>query len=258
MNIITSQGSQAHLAEALVVLRAARCVAALTGAGISVASGIPDFRSPGGLWTVFSPDEYATLDVFCRNPAKAWELYRALGKVLLGKKANAAHHALVELERQGRLHGIVTQNVDHLHQQAGSTRVFEIHGEHQHLQCLRCGALVPLEERHFHQPEMPRCKACAFPLKPNVVLFGENVRQLDEIHEFIAACDLLLVAGTSAQVYPAAALPAMVRGHGGRIFVFNREPILSDGGHDHGADFFFQGDASVTLPLLAAALRQGG
>ena len=135
--------AEEHLAAALATLRTAKCVAALTGAGISVASGIPDFRSPGGIWTIFSPEEYATLEVFYRNPGKAWKLYRALGQVLRDKRPNPAHEALVDLERLGRLHGIVTQNVDNLHQLAGSTRVFEIHGEHLHLQCLRCSDLIP-------------------------------------------------------------------------------------------------------------------
>lgn len=258
MKTIVAKTAEEHLPAALTALRTARCVAALTGAGISVASGIPDFRSAGGLWTVFSPEEYATIEVFYRNPAKAWELYRALGRELLGKKPNPAHLALVDLERQGRLHGIVTQNIDNLHQLAGSTRVLEIHGEHQHLQCLHCSTLVPVEERYFQETEIPRCPVCAFPLKPNVVLFGEDVRQLDEIHEFIAACDLLLVIGTSAQVYPAAALPSMVRRNGGKLFEFNREPSLPGEAYGTGADFFFQGDAGTTLPRLASALRQVG
>lgn len=130
------------------------------------------------------------------------KLYRALGQVLRDKRPNPAHEALVDLERLGRLHGIVTQNVDNLHQLAGSTRVFEIHGEHLHLQCLRCSDLIPLEARHLGETEIPRCPACAFPLKPNVVLFGEDARQLDEIHEFIEACDLLLVIGTRPKSIP--------------------------------------------------------
>ncbi|MBP7517356.1 MAG: RNA polymerase subunit sigma, partial [Desulfobulbus sp.] len=137
MQVIRPAGAPPEaLAAAAARLRSARKAVALTGAGVSVASGIPDFRSAGGLWTVFSPDEYATLEVFHRDPAKAWELYRALGRTLLGRSPNPAHHALAEMERQGLIQGIITQNVDNLHQQAGSTRVFEIHGDHQHLQCL--------------------------------------------------------------------------------------------------------------------------
>lgn len=249
---VIAQGASAQLyAEAATRLRAARKPAALTGAGISVGSGIPDFRSPGGLWTIFSPEEYATLEVFIRNPAKAWELFRTLGKVLEDKQPNAAHRALAQLEQLGMLHGIVTQNIDALHQQAGSSRVFEIHGDHRHLHCLQCGESIPVAVSHFRTTEIPRCALCGYPLKPNVVLFGEAVRDLDAIHAFIADCDLLLVVGTSAQVYPAAALPAMVRQNGGSIFEFNRETAL--GGPSRSGDLFFQGDVVHTLPALAKA-----
>ncbi|MBM9537294.1 SIR2 family NAD-dependent protein deacylase [Desulfobulbus alkaliphilus] len=259
MYITISQNETTHLAEAATVLRTATKVVALTGAGISVASGIPDFRSPGGLWTVFSPEEYATLEVFLHDPAKAWQLYRALGKVLLGKKPNPAHLALAELEQAGLVHGIITQNVDNLHQQAGSRRVFEIHGDHQHLQCLQCDLLQPAVYDHFHSSETPICPQCGFPLKPNVVLFGEAVRDLEAIHHFIADCDLLLAIGTSAQVYPAAELPSLVRRNGGSIFECNREQALTAWGYGSSTrakNFFFQGDAEVTLPLLAAACQQ--
>ena len=198
--------NESSLTKAAAAMRTATKAVALTGAGISVGSGIPDFRSLGGLWTIFSPEEYATIDVFYRNPAKAWELYRALGKVLLGKKANPGHLALAELEQQGNLSGIITQTIDNLHQQAGSCRVFEIHGDHQHLHCLQCDLLQPLEAAHYQTTTVPRCEHCGFPLKPNVVLFGETVRDLEAINDFIKDCDLLLVIGTSAQVYPAAAL----------------------------------------------------
>jgi NAD-dependent deacetylase len=259
MRVIIPYKKEEHLAEAATALRTANKPAALTGAGISVGSGIPDFRSPGGLWTVFSPEEYATLEVFFRDPAKAWELYRALGKTLLGKKPNPAHQALAEMAQQGWLQGIVTQNIDNLHQQAGSSPVFEIHGDHQHLQCLQCDNLQPAEVHHYQTTNVPRCGQCGFPLKPNVVLFGEDVRDIEAIHAFIADCDLLLVIGTSAQVYPAAALPSMVRKNGGRIFEFNREQTLSVsayGGKAQSGDFFFQGDVGQTLPMLTRACHK--
>ncbi len=258
MKTITPGTDSPDLAEAAAAVRDASKTVALTGAGISVGSGIPDFRSPGGLWTRFSPEEYATLDVFYRNPAKAWKLYRELGKALLGKKPNPAHLALADLEQHGWLQGIITQNVDHLHQAAGSSRVFEIHGDHQHLHCLQCDTLQFIEAELYRNAEIPRCPTCGFPLKPNVVLFGESVRGLDEIYDFISDCDLLLVVGTSAQVYPAASLPAMVKERGGRILEFNRDQIVSfqnPGAVVRSADFFFQGDVGVTLPMLACACR---
>lgn len=254
MQVIAPGKNEQALAEAAHLMWSAKQPAALTGAGISVGSGIPDFRSPGGLWTIFSPEEYATIEVFYRDPAKAWELFRALGKVLINKQPNAAHRALATLEQQGQLHGIVTQNIDNLHQQAGSSRVFEIHGDHQHLHCLQCGDLQPITPEILQTTGVPRCARCGFPLKPNVVLFGEAVRDIEAIHEFIAGCDLLLVIGTSAQVFPAAALPSIVRQNGGHIFEFNREPTLE--GKARPGDFFFQGDVAQTLPMLAKACRE--
>ncbi|NNK95073.1 MAG: RNA polymerase subunit sigma [Desulfobacterales bacterium] len=253
MIVINSKTNDKALSQAAKSLQAARKAAALTGAGISVGSGIPDFRSPGGLWSVYAPDEYATLDVFYQNPQKAWQLYRALGNVLLGKSANPAHAALAELERIEILRGVVTQNVDNLHQQAGNQVVFEIHGDHQHLQCLQCGELLPVREEHYRLEDMARCSQCAYPLKPNVVLFGEAVRSIDEIDEFISDCDLLLVVGTSAQVYPAAGLPMTVKRNGGQVFEFNQEQTLGRdpfSGMGTITDYFFQGDVVEMLPLL--------
>lgn len=257
--VIWEQGDNREiLIEAVGLLKRANKVAALTGAGISVASGIPDFRSPGGLWSVYAPDEYATLDVFYHNPAKAWDLYRALGRTLVGKTANPAHQALADLENKGVLHGIITQNIDNLHQQAGSRTVLEIHGDHQHLQCLQCSVLEPVCQEHLDSGSVPVCPNCEFPLKPNVVLFGEAVRHLGEIQDLIEECDLLLVIGTSAQVYPAAGLPGIVKRNGGIIFEFNKEQAL--GGSPYSVvgtmtDYFFRGDVVNTLPELCLALE---
>jgi NAD-dependent deacetylase len=239
----------------------ARSPAALTGAGISVESGIPDFRSPGGLWSVFEPGEYATLSCFLRDPEKAWKLYRAMGETLEGKQPNAGHRALAELEAEGHLTGVVTQNVDGLHQAAGSRTVLEIHGEHTQLHCVGCGRLDPLEPVHLKAGPVPRCPDCDHPLKPNVVLFEEPVRKMGEIYRLLASSDLLLVIGTSAQVVPASMFPAEVRARGGGLIEFNVEPTtLSESllGPD---DALVQGLASVTLPRVvqrAIELRGSG
>ena len=246
-----------HLEEAAEKFKTATCPVALTGAGISVNSGIADFRSPGGVWTIFSPDEYATLDVFLKTPQKAWKLYRELGKGLLGKKPNQAHQVLADFEEKGLLQGLVTQNVDNLHQTAGSKNVLEIHGDHQHLQCLRCETTIPVTSAHYATKDVPTCVDCHSPLKPNVVLFGEAVRCLDRIENLIVNCDLLLVIGTSAQVYPAAGLPALVKQQGGLIYEFNQEPALSASGYTKTSsisDFFFEGDLAATLPLFGRSV----
>lgn len=254
MKIIVPGGDERNLEEAVRKLRSAKLPLALTGAGISVASGIPDFRSPGGLWTRFAPNEYATLEVFLQKPEKAWQLYRALGRILEGKEPNEAHYALARLEKNGLLHGVITQNVDMLHQRAGSRIVLEIHGEHRHLQCLQCGELEEADEEHYRTRSTPVCRHCGYILKPNVVLFGEAVRKLDEIHFLLQHCDLLLVVGTSAQIHPAAALPFLVKQNNGLIYEFNLEETMLTCGQaaeSAGSDFFFRGNAAETLQLFA-------
>ncbi|MEJ2057804.1 MAG: NAD-dependent deacylase [Desulfofustis sp.] len=259
MNVIKSEDDR-RLADAAALIRRSSKTVALTGAGISVGSGIPDFRSPGGLWSVFAPDEYATLEVFQRDPEKAWELYRALGKTLLGKVHNPAHRALAQLEERHLLAGVVTQNVDNLHQQAGSRAVLEIHGDHQHLQCLQCSHIEAVLDEHYQKGAIPHCPDCSAPLKPNVVLFGEPVRQMDAIERLTAGCELLLVIGTSAQVYPAAGLPLAVKHQGGVIFEFNREQALGRdqfSGASMITDYFFEGDVERTLPMLLSEVFPG-
>lgn len=257
MKTIIPHINHEYLQEAVEKFKAASCPAALTGAGISVNSGIADFRSPGGVWTIFSPDEYATLDAFLRTPEKAWQLYREMGKGLFGKKPNQAHRVLADFEQNGFLKGLVTQNVDNLHQAAGSKNVLEIHGDHQHLQCLRCDTIVPVTSGHYSMEGVPACGHCHSPLKPNVVLFGEDVRNLDEIEALLADCDLLLVIGTSAKVYPAAGFPQLIKDRGGLIYEFNQEPALSSLGRFRTspiADYFFEGDLAATLPLFGRSV----
>ena len=252
MKTIT-QSQHEHLAEAAARLRNARKAVALTGAGISVESGIDDFRSPGGLWSHYPPEEYATIEAFRRTPEKSWKLFRALGKGLVDKRPNTAHHVLADMENTGTIQGVVTQNVDNLHQDSGSRVVLEIHGNHRNLQCLGCGDVSLPSHDIFNKDEMPTCQHCRRPLKPDVVLFGEPVRSLDEIQSLVHRCDVLLVIGTSAQVYPAAALPEQVKGAGGLIFEFNISETVLSRGDDRSAvscDYFFQGSASIMLELL--------
>jgi len=294
--------------EALEVLRSARHPVALTGAGISVESGIPDFRSPGGLWEVFSPEEYATYQVFEAEPAKAWELYRAIEEKVRPARPNPAHIALARLEEMGLLRAIITQNVDGLHQAAGSKRVWEIHGDHQNLHCPVCDTTRPTRPEDFEtpvapvapvataagerrgqpppkprpeqqqpscQPAFPLCEDCGHALKPNVVLFGEAVRDLEAIIGELEPCDLLIVVGTSAQVAPSSNFPHAVKHRGGQIMEFNSEPtLLSGSGEADGGlscllmgglagmeaaepvtDFLFLGKAGLTLPGFVEAVE---
>jgi NAD-dependent deacetylase len=248
---ITSSALE-HCGESVRRFRAAKKAVALTGAGISVESGIDDFRSPGGLWSRFPPDEYATMDVFRRNPEKSWRLFRALGSDLVGKKPNGAHLALAELEDEGCLRGIVTQNIDNLHQQGGSRTVLEMHGNHHYLQCPGCGIIRVLPDSLLHSDDVPHCHRCHAVVKPNVVLFGENVHCYDEIDDLLQDCDLLMVVGTSAQVYPAALLPDKVSRSGGLIYEFNIDTTALTAKR---CDYFFQGPASVMLRRFLESLK---
>jgi NAD-dependent deacetylase len=202
--------------------------------------------------------EYATLSCFLNDPAKAWRLYRALGHSVAGKHPNAAHRALAELERTGRLAGIITQNVDGLHQAAGSVRVLELHGDASRLHCVRCGHRRPFPREMLEDGPVPACDACGSALKPDVVLFEEAVRGSEEVQDLLAACDLLLVAGTSAEVWPASAIPERALGSGARLVEFNVEetrltPLLRRSGGVH-----VRGRVGQTLPRVAAAARAQG
>ena len=245
------EAADAAEAAAAASILAARRVCALTGAGVSVESGIPDFRSPGGLWSVFDPAEYATLSCFRDDPEKAWRLYRALGSSLAGREPNPAHRALAELEARGRLAGLVTQNVDGLHQRAGSVRVIEIHGEHAHLHCLACERLEPFRAEHLEPGPVPVCP-CGAPLKPNVVLFEEAVRGTSDIARLLDGCDLLLVAGTSAEVWPAAGLPGQILSEGGSIVEFNLAPTALTWRGLGSKGVFVQGPVGTRLPQVVA------
>ena len=228
----------------------ARHAVALTGAGISVESGIPDFRSARGLWSVFDPMEYATYSCFMRTPEKSWELFRAIAGTLANKKPNAAHSALARLEKAGGLAAVITQNIDGLHQAAGSTHVLEIHGNHDNLHCPACGRVEPMLEQHLEPGPVPCCEGCDGPLKPTVVLFEEPVLALGPIRDVLATCDVLLVVGTSAEVAPASHFPIEVGLRGGRIIEMNIEPtrLLQIRGAGDGA--IVEGPASVSLPRL--------
>jgi len=209
-------------------IREARSVVALTGAGISVPSGIPDFRSPGtGLWTNVDPMEVAHIDVFRRDPERFWHFYGDRFQTLEHKRPNRAHEALAKLEQAGLLAAVITQNIDRLHVRAGSREVIEVHGTIDHSSCLSCGTRYPLAEVRTRQAadpgQVPRCD-CSLPLKPDVVLFGEYLpmEALARAEQLAAQADLMLCIGSSLEVYPVAALPEMTLDAGGRIAILTQ------------------------------------
>jgi NAD-dependent deacetylase len=233
-------------------LRGARRTLVLTGAGISTASGIPDFRSPSGLWADLDPREVGHIDAFRRDPARVWAFYARRIAVVREARPNAAHRALAALEHAGVVRRVVTQNVDGLHRAAGSDAI-EVHGRLDVAECLACGARVEgaeVDRRLQADAGVPRCE-CGAPLKPGVVLFGELLpaAAIDEAFALADEADLVLAAGTSLEVHPVASLPEAARRHGAVLAIANRGPTALDGV----ADVRVEAALEEVLPRVAAA-----
>ena len=207
-------------------LRRARHIAVLTGAGVSAESGLPTFRDAlTGLWAQHRPEDLATPEAFERDPRTVWAWYRMRREAALAAEPNPAHLALARLETLVPRFTLITQNVDGLHQRAGSRLVLEMHGSWSRVRCLACDGTEPFEPAFLAEGEPPRCARCDYPWKPDVVLFGENVREIPAIDALLERCDLLLVAGTAAEVAPAAFFPAAVRRRGGRVIELGRGTV---------------------------------
>jgi len=230
-------------------------IVALTGAGISVPSGIPDFRSPGtGRWANVDPMEVAHIDVFERDPARFWSYYRPRFGELGDKRPNAAHRALAELERRGLLDGVITQNIDRLHRAAGSREVVEVHGSIETSSCRECPASYGIEEVEglFDDDGVAICSACAGPVKPDVVLFGELLPEaaIARAQELAERAELMICVGSSLVVHPVAGLPAITLEGGGRLAIVTKGPTP----YDAEAEVKLEGEVDAELGDLIAAL----
>lgn len=236
---------------AAAAIRAAKHVIAITGAGASVESGIPDFRSPGGIWEKYPPEDFATIHAFQRDPDRVWTMWYELAAMVGAVAPNPGHLALARLEALGRLDAIITQNIDNLHQTAGCTNVIEYHGNAAKMVCMRCAAIAPLNLGQTQQGA-PRC-GCGGVMKPDVVLFGEDIprQALKDSERLAMRCDLMLVIGTSASVYPAAGLPFLAKEFGAVIIECNLMRTEFTGTI---TDHFLEGPAGVMLPALIDAL----
>jgi NAD-dependent deacetylase len=226
-------------------------VVALTGAGISVPSGIPDFRTPGkGIWENVDPMEVAHISVWRRDPARFWSFYGQRFALLDGKQPNGAHFALVELERRGLLSGVITQNIDGLHAAAGTLDPIEVHGSIRTASCLTCGASFSLAETR-RRGELPRCD-CGQPLKPDVVLFGEFLPEaaMERASELASGAGLMLAIGSSLEVWPVAQLPADTLDAGGQLALVTMGPTP----YDSEAVVKLSGDVEEELSAVVAAL----
>ena len=227
---------------------------AFTGAGISVESGIPDFRSAQGLWQKYDPEEYAHIHAFYSNPDKVWLMLKEMFSLIMAAKPNPAHIGLAELERMGLLSSVITQNVDGLHQSAGNTNVIEFHGTHRTLSCLNCstkieGTSLTLEDLP------PRCSRCSSLLKPDVVFFGEPIPWEAQIMSFkeSKSCSAVLVIGTSAVVYPAATIPITAKERGAIVIEINTEPTPLT---NQISDYLICGSAGETIPAIVEEVKK--
>lgn len=235
----------------VAALRAARFVAALTGAGVSAESGLATFRdAQAGLWAHFDPRELATPTAFARNPKLVWDWYAWRRERVASAQPNAGHIALAGLERRAPAFALITQNVDGLHQRAGSRAPIELHGNIARVKCSREGTIV--ERWNAAADEVPRCANCGALLRPDVVWFEETVpgQALAAAEGAARRCNVLLVVGTSAEVYPAAALPSLAQRSGAIVVEVNPDatPLSAS------ADYVLRGAAGVILPELLAAL----
>jgi NAD-dependent protein deacetylase/lipoamidase len=242
----------ARLAE--LVLRSRSTVVG-TGAGVSVPSGIPDFRTPGtGLWENVDPMEVAHIDVFESDPARFWTYYRPRFQTLGDKRPNRAHEALAELERRGLVEGVVTQNIDRLHRLAGSENVVEVHGTIETSSCRRCATRFELEqvEDLFDQAGVAICSQCGGAVKPDVVLFGELLPEsaMARAQEMAERAELMLCVGSSLAVYPVAGLPRLTLERGGALAIVTKGPTP----YDDAAELKLEGEVDAELVALIAEL----
>lgn len=231
----------------------------LTGAGVATESGVPDFRSPTGIWAEIDPMEYATLSAFRRDPAKVWWFYRQRIEMLTRAEPNSAHRALRELERRGLVEAIVTQNIDMLHTRAGSENVIEVHGSIRTSSCQSCARphdLARVQELLEEKDAVPLCDACGAVLKPDVVFFEEQLpaREIDRAFRLAEQAASMLVIGSTLEVHPVAGLPGIVAGHGGQLAIVNLGPISYEGQ----AKVTIDAKAGDTLTRLVELLDETG
>jgi NAD-dependent deacetylase len=238
------------------LLECSESAVVLTGAGVSVPSGIPDFRTPGtGLWEKVDPMKVAHIDVFRRDPDRFWHFYGDRFASLDDKEPNEAHYAIAELEARELIRGVITQNIDRLHRRAGSRNVIEVHGSIEWSVCLECGAKTGIEQvigKLRAGMKTPECEACITPLKPDVVLFGELLPEeaMSEAFALASQADLMIAIGSSLEVFPVASLPGVTLENGGRVALVTqgRTP------YDRNAEVKLSGDVVDELTAVLDAL----
>lgn len=242
------------------LIKSTQHVVAFTGAGISTDSGIPDFRSPdSGLWHDVDPMNVASIFGFKKNPAAFYAWVAPLARLTIQAKPSAGHVALAELERMGKLDSIITQNIDMLHTRAGNKTIFELHGHMRETTCINCFKVydaMPILHKFLEDAEVPLCPKCGGVLKPNVILFGEQlpIRELQGAQDAARKCDLLIVIGSSLEVEPASDLPRLAYRTGAKIVIINLEPTPAD----KMAGVVIHARAAEVLPAIVRELEKIG
>lgn len=248
--------SHEDILKAASLLKESQRVVAFTGAGISVESGIDDFRSPGGLWSRYDPAIYATIQGFLNHPEKYWSMAKELGPQILAAQPNPAHLALADLERMGKLRCVITQNIDFLHTRAGNSYVLELHGTYRTCHCLDCQKEYSREQiiEMLEADELPPLCTCGGLLKSDTVLFGESL-PADVVQQAgveASSADLMIVVGSSLLIYPAASIPLVAIENNAKLIIINKEPTP----FDHLADVTLLGEAGKILPLVVEELQK--
>ncbi len=246
-----------EIEKAVALLSQASYAIALTGAGSSTESGLPDFRSPDtGLWRDFNPEEVASIQAFKSNPTRFYEFYTQRLSALFEAKPNKVHYALAELEKMGIIKRVITQNIDGLHQRAGSKRVIEVHGNLQSASCMKCGRRITIDEllTILEEKPVPFCK-CGGIYKPDVILFGEMLPEeaIAEAFDMAVLCNLMLVIGSSLQVSPVNSLPDMALRYSAKLIIINREPTYID----HQADVVIRDTAGEIMSEILRRIKDG-
>ncbi len=240
--------------EAIRLIKQSNFTVALTGAGVSVESGLPDFRSSDGIWNKYDITKYAYLANFYEDPKRIWDFVRELYSSYSDAKPNSGHVALAEIEKMGYLKCVVTQNIDNLHQKAGSKCVLEFHGNTTHLKCLKCGKKYTKEEKNPFKFDVPKCD-CGNPLKPDFIFFGEGIDEdvLNKSFELARKSELFLIIGTSAEVQPASMLPIVAKESGAKLIDINLKPsLITLNGH---SDIFLKGKFTEVMNRILMELK---
>ncbi len=250
--------NEQKISQAANLLKNSNHAIALTGAGVSTPSGIPDFRSPGsGLWSKVDSMEVASIWGFNSHPQGFYDWLKPVAHLMFTTQPNPAHCAIAELESLGKIHVVITQNIDNLHQRAGSKRVLEVHGHMREATCMRCfhqTSAAPLIEKYLADGEVPKCDVCGGVMKPNVVLFGEMlpVSVMYEAEQETKKCDVMLVAGSSLEVAPAGDLPLVAKKNGAKIIIINKMSTIADA---HAA-VVIREDVATALPRIVEAVKK--